>query len=86
VGTDGDLVGQQDNMPVAGSWPTTCWMPGEVISDEYELLVEPGAAPGPYTLEAGLYTWETGERLPTEGVSALADGRVLLTTISVMGD
>jgi 4-amino-4-deoxy-L-arabinose transferase-like glycosyltransferase len=86
VGPDGQLAGQQDNMPVAGDWPTTCWMPGEVITDTYELVVTPEFPPGAYTLETGLYTLQTGERLPTRGALAAPDGRVILTTISVEED
>jgi uncharacterized membrane protein len=46
---------QKDNVPVAGSRPTTGWLPGEVIVDEYELVVEPKAPPGEYVIEVGLY-------------------------------
>jgi hypothetical protein len=46
---------QKDNIPVAGSRPTTGWLPGEVIVDEYELVVEPKAPPGEYIIEVGLY-------------------------------
>ncbi len=83
VGSDGQLMAQQDNMPVKGKVPTTCWMPGEVIVDPYDITVDTDISPVRHRLETGLYLWTTGERLTTEGEGATSDGRVVLTEISV---
>jgi hypothetical protein len=69
VGTDGQMVSQQDNWPVGGRWPPTCWREGDLIVDEYRLEIPAGAAPGAYRLLSGLYDAGSGERL------LLADGR-----------
>jgi len=58
----GNLVGQQDNMPVRDQLPTSCWQPGEIVADPYAVEVHPDAA-GPLSLEVGLYRLDTGERL-----------------------
>ena len=83
IGPDNQLAGQQDNMPQQGIALTTCWVPGEIIADPYDILISPQSPPGNYVLETGFYLWETGERLPVTGPIATPDGRVILTTISV---
>jgi len=81
----GKLVAQQDNMPQQGQTPTTCWIPGEIITDDYTLTVPAEAIPGTYTLTTGLYILETGERLPTRGADATPDNEIVLTTLSIAG-
>jgi hypothetical protein len=83
VGQDGQLIGQQDNMPLRGTAPTTCWIPGQIIADPYDIAIDPGATPGDYVLETGFYRWDTGERLPVTGPAAAPDRRVVLTQIPV---
>jgi hypothetical protein len=61
----GQLVAQQDNLPVTGLAPTDTWQPRTLIRDPYRLAVPETAAPGTYQLQVGLYT---------------AAGRVSLTT------
>lgn len=75
--SEGNLVAQQDNWPVSGQWPPTCWQAGEAVVDPYILLLPADLAPGRYQLYTGLYDAATGERLHT------ADGRdaVLLQEI-----
>ena len=86
IGGDGQVWGQQDNAPVAGTYPTTAWLPGEVIVDEYALRLKPDAPPGTYTLAVGLYDPETGIRLPISdswGVKQEGDRLVLHNGIAV---
>jgi hypothetical protein len=59
---NGQSVGQQDNMPQHDQLPTSCWQPGEYVSDPYTLHLPDGAR-DPLTIEVGLYRLETGERL-----------------------
>lgn len=81
---DGQLVVQQDNWPVRGTRPTVTWTPGEVIADFYSLPIPLQAAPGQYTVYAGLYDTSTGERLPvTVGGAEQADGRLMVCTVTV---
>jgi hypothetical protein len=56
----GQQIGGKDNQPVNGTYPTSHWMPGEYVIDEYLIPVQP---PEGYTIEVGLYDPETGARL-----------------------
>lgn len=58
------LWGQQDNEPAADRWPTTLWVPGTRIVDPYRIPLDPGAPPGVYKLEVGMYGLLDGSRLP----------------------
>jgi hypothetical protein len=64
LGPDGRLRAQQDNPPCRGACPTTSWVAGEVLTDEYTITVPADAAPGDYRLEIGLYDGATQQRLP----------------------
>lgn len=64
---DGSMTGQQDVQPVAGSYPTTLWAPGEVVSDVYQIPVDRGAPRAEHRLEVGMYIAETGSRLAVPG-------------------
>ena len=57
------IWGQRDSIPGNGALPTTGWLPGEVIVDQYEVPIQPDAPPGQYVIEVGMYQAETGERL-----------------------
>jgi hypothetical protein len=58
-----------DRQPLAGEWPTSRWVRGEVVVDEYLVAIPPDLPPGPYHIIAGLYQPENGQRL------TLPDGR-----------
>jgi hypothetical protein len=64
LNANGDIIAQQDNMPQANQWPTTCWQPGEIIPDPYTIPLPPNLPAGTYRLVVGLYRLETGERRP----------------------
>ena len=81
IGPDGQLAGQQDNMPLRDTAPTTCWLPGEIIADPYDIPISPQATPGNYVLETGFYLLETGKRLPATGPPATPDHSIILTRI-----
>jgi hypothetical protein len=83
VGPNDELVGQQDNMPVRDNVPTTCWVPGEIIADPYDIVVDSDAAEGTYVLSAGFYDLATGDRLPALGESASPDREVILADVAV---
>lgn len=78
------IRGQQDNPPLGGSYPTTLWRPGEVVTDEYTLVVDADAPPGEHVIEIGLYVAENGQRLPIldEAGQAIGD-RILLSQVLV---
>ena len=60
----GQLVTQIDRAPVKGSYPTSAWVAGELILDEYKITIPADAQPGMYQFAAGMYMWQTLERLP----------------------
>jgi len=77
--------GQQDNAPVKGTHPTTSWLPGEVVSDEYEIVVDATAPAGEYQIEVGMYDSGTMLRLPAfdEQGNPLPSDRILLSKVRV---
>jgi mannosyltransferase len=85
LGPDGHVLAQQDRQLQYATRPTSRWSVGEVIIDEYEVFLPPDAQPGQYVVKAGVYCWETGERLPVwDGQGQrVPDDAVTLGTISV---
>ncbi len=74
LGLDGACcVWQQDAMPRQNQYPTTRWLPEEVVVDSYTVRLPDEAAPGAYPIEIGLYVAETGLRLPVSGPGAEGD-------------
>ena len=57
-------IGQQDQLPVAGTRPTSTWRRGDFITDTFAVPIDPNARPGRYRVIVGLYRFETLERLP----------------------
>ena len=82
---DEGIGGQMDSIPGRGEAPTTSWVEGEVVADEYEIVVDTDAPPGEYVIEVGMYDASTGERLPVYDSSAELEGhRVLLEATRVL--
>jgi hypothetical protein len=77
---DGSMAGQQDAYPVAGTYPTSLWLPGEVVVDRYEIPVRADTPAGVHRLEVGMYVAESGERL---GSGRDPRGAVPLRTVVV---
>ncbi|MFB0546235.1 MAG: hypothetical protein ACETWB_04940, partial [Anaerolineae bacterium] len=78
---------QQDSVPVHGARPTTGWVPGEVIRDDYELIVEADAPLGDHIIEVGLYDASdpTFARLPVldEAGQIIEDKVIIVSGIQV---
>jgi len=82
--TNGPLWAGHDSEPLEGGYPTTQWLEGDTIVDVHRLELPPGAPPGTYELEVGMYRQPTVERLPVAGPGAdEAHRRILLTTLQV---
>lgn len=67
---EGSIRAQCDDVPRQGALPTTSWVEGEVIVDEYQIPIASDAPSAAYTLAVGMYDADTGLRLPvfdTEG-------------------
>jgi hypothetical protein len=66
IGPDGNRWGQQDTMPQGNQLPTSQWRPGQVVTDQYQVILAPGAPiSSDYRYYLGLYLWQTGQRLAT---------------------
>ena len=67
----GQVRAQVDAMPHNGGYPTTWWLPGEVVIDSLTLEL-PADAPRdvPYRLIVGLYDPVSEKRLPATGTGA----------------
>ncbi len=79
LGADGKIHGQRDQAPGGGRAPTSSWVTGEYIVDEYEVPIEAGTPPGSYELALGMYDPATFARLPVAGPPPGAQGdRVVL--------
>jgi hypothetical protein len=79
------IWGQRDAEPGGDKKITTTWKPGEVVPDNYGLLVLPGTPPGAYHIEIGMYRADTGQRLPIFAADGRALGdRLLLGPVQVV--
>jgi hypothetical protein len=84
LGPGDTLWGQRDSEPVGGLRPTTTWKADETIRDNYGLLILPGTPPGDYCIEVGMYSLETGQRLPISDASGKSVGdRLLLPAVHI---
>jgi 4-amino-4-deoxy-L-arabinose transferase-like glycosyltransferase len=59
----GDLVAQADRQPLDGRFPTSYWLPGQVVTDVVSLSPLPAVHDGELVLSVGMYTWPSLERL-----------------------
>jgi 4-amino-4-deoxy-L-arabinose transferase-like glycosyltransferase len=84
---EGGIRGQRDGVPCGGACPTTSWLEGEFILDEYEITVSADAPPGEYQIGVGMYDPQTMLRLPAldESGTQWSDDRILLATKVVIG-
>jgi 4-amino-4-deoxy-L-arabinose transferase-like glycosyltransferase len=57
------IWGQKDGIPGNGSLPTSSWIAGEYVIDEYEIPVQGDTPPGEYLIETGMYNLATMARL-----------------------
>lgn len=57
IDADGNIKSQQDQIPGAGQFPTTSWVPDEYITDSYNIPIPADLPPGEaaYRLRIGLY-------------------------------
>jgi len=85
IDNKGRIWGQMDNQPVLGTRPTTGWVPGEILRDEYIVLVDKATPPGNYRLEIGMYLLRTMQRLDLlDHLGNPQDARVLLEPVYVV--
>jgi hypothetical protein len=69
---------------VDGFYPTSRWEAGEIVRDQYDILISPEAPPGEYQIEVGMYLAETGERLEVVGKNTIShEDEVLLQGLQI---
>jgi hypothetical protein len=85
TGPDGQLVAQNDSVPVGWTYPTTDWQPGETVRDEHLLEIPATATRGDYRLIFGLYDPLTADRVVVRDASGgeLENWQVILEPIRV---
>ncbi len=79
------IIAQIDSEPQGGGLPTDRWGAGQVVQDNYALVIDPNAGSGLHVVEVGMYLLETLERLPVRDADSgtpLGD-RVLIGTVEV---
>ncbi len=60
----GTLVAQRDSQSRDGHYPTPVWDQGEVVDDRHQMALPADLPDGDYQIVVGLYSLESGERLP----------------------
>jgi hypothetical protein len=82
----GSKVAQVDGQvsDAFGPLPITSWPENISVDDLMTLDVPSTLPPGEYTLVAGLYDWQSGERLLATGASVRPDGAAQLGTIQIV--
>jgi 4-amino-4-deoxy-L-arabinose transferase-like glycosyltransferase len=80
----GGLPGQHDSSPGNGAFPTSSWLPGEVVTDSHLVEIEPEADVGLSQIGVGLYLPSTGERLPVSvGGQPQPDDALIITEVEI---
>jgi len=80
VDADGTVVAQDDKIPYDGLFPTSRWLPGQIVDDRFAIILPSDIAPGEYQLGIGMYDWQTGQRLllSTEAGEPIPENRTWL--------
>ena len=82
IDSSGQIISQSDVEPANWTRPTTSWLPEEYIQDRHTLSIPAEAVPGRYSIQAGMYAPEGGQRLSS---AAVPDGSIPLVTIAISG-
>ncbi len=82
---EGNKVAQVDGTVAdgLGPLPIESWPQGNAVDDLVEIPLPADLLPGEYTIVAGLYDWQSGERLPAGGGTARPDGSALLGAVEL---
>ncbi len=71
------MAGQDDSIPVHWTYPTTAWLPDEIISDEHVVEINSLAVADRHMLIAVLYEEKSGLRLMVERAGKTEDHAIL---------
>ncbi len=82
VDASGTIIGQLDQQPAAGAAPTSSWLPGTLVTDEYQIPLRLRDTTAPYRILVGLYDGPTGTRLDVlETSHPVSDQRLEVATL-----
>ncbi len=76
-----------DHPPARGAVPTSRWEPGQIIRDDFEIMIPPGMPVRGLNLVMGFWDPKTDQRLPVKNADKVkTDGRdrVFVATIPVI--
>jgi 4-amino-4-deoxy-L-arabinose transferase-like glycosyltransferase len=73
-GPANEVVAQADRALCDATLNEADWRPGDILVDEYELIVPEGTPPGDYPVVIGLYQEASGARLPVVAAEVEHDG------------
>jgi hypothetical protein len=86
VDAGGETWGQWDNQPQKGGFPTTRWVPGQVIADPYQIPVSADAPAGSLQLKSGMYDALSMVRLAVRDENGRVIGdHVVLVDMDIVG-
>jgi hypothetical protein len=88
VDNDGVLLGQHDGPPRDGAYPTSWWLPDDIVLDQHVFsLSGEGSGDDRVRLRVGMYDRATAARLPAynEAGERLPDDMIPLTTVMSEG-
>ncbi|MBI2845903.1 MAG: hypothetical protein HYX86_05095 [Chloroflexi bacterium] len=64
IDSQGNIIAQGDSAPRQGYYPTSLWLPEEIVPDTHPLPVPRSFSPDEYQFRVGMYRLDTLERLP----------------------
>ena len=70
---------QQDHQPLYGAYPTSDWLPDELIREQYDVVVPEDLSPGTYEIWIGLWNPLTKQRLQSNGKKTIKIGEIHIT-------
>lgn len=84
VDAQGRVIAQQDQAPGLDFQPSTLWLPGETVLDEYRLWIPSDTHSTVVWPRVGLYNVATGDRLQSQGADGRAMDAIQLAPIKVL--
>ncbi len=83
--TQSPVWAQDDAKPGHAAYPTPRWRAGEIIVDDYHLMIPDAAPRGDYQIEMGMYILETGARVRVTDASGarMENDRVVSIRLSL---
>jgi hypothetical protein len=82
---DFELIAQRDAVPGNGLFPVEKWAPGELVRDQFALLLPHELPDGEYEIRVGIYDAETQMRYGLVGPGAGTYVVVQEWTVGVVG-